>query len=86
MRVIKLKKDQYMQQLPEWKTMYPVRAGNDLRKLNAWIRWAKKAYPGQKMVLLDEKAKSVGKDTTAQYWRMRFKAGYDSRYTVLGEN
>lgn len=64
-----------------------VRNGNDLTKIKRWMKWAKKNYPGQRFILVNNyKAKMLSaKDKkTRDYWKVRFKGGHEDKYIVYG--
>ena len=58
---------------------YPVRGGNDLSKIREWKAWAKKNYPSQKIIIVDNINNMQDKLS-----KIRRKAGLDSRYTAYG--
>jgi hypothetical protein len=69
---------------PDFNTYYPVRASNSLTDLKKWASWAKKNYPKQKIILVDDLGKKLKDKKMGAYWKMRTKAGYEHRYMAFG--
>lgn len=63
------------------KNFYPVRSGNDLRKLKEWIKDAQKEYPEQKFKIKKAIDKRMLKDI---YWKKRVEAGYEDLFMAYG--
>lgn len=70
--------------VPDYHKYYPVRAGNDLKSLKEWISWAKKNYPEQKLIIVDNYKIRIADKEHSDYWKFRFKAGHEDKYIVYG--
>lgn len=72
--------------IPNKSKYYPVRTENSLSRINKWVKYARKEYPQQKLIIVNNfKIKMATKDKeTKKYWKLRFKGGYEPKYVVYG--
>jgi len=63
------------------KNFYPVRSGNDLKKLKEFIRQAKKEIPTQNFKIKKVITKAMLKDP---YWKQRVEAGHEDLFRAYG--
>ena len=75
------------QKVPNPALYYPVRAGNSLTDLKKWMKWAKKNYPKQKLIIVDYYTPRM-KDKRSEirkYWKYRYSnPNLESKYMVYG--
>lgn len=77
--IYKIPKGKYESQIINKYKCYPVRGGNSLPKLRKWMNWARKNYPKQEMILIDNIENM--KDRLS---KIRRKANLDYRYSIYG--
>jgi len=63
---------------------YPVRGSNKLSDLKKWSIWAKKNYPEQKFLFVNEMQEKLKDKKYKNYWKMRYKSGLENKYAVYG--
>ena len=69
---------------PDKKKYYLVRTENTIAKINKWINFAKKEFPKQKLIIVNNYKRRMLDKKNKDYWIMRFKKGYENKYYVYG--